>query len=168
MGDYGYLCQGMPHESEENNLLLASSHSTRISLAGIRVGRYDLNERRKSILSKVPNRGDYARFNLDSIEMMDLAYLSAKTGDEFALLRGKSDDYLFHGSNVSCVFTEQLERDIRDHKIELIGHSHPGEEDPEPSPEDRAFLKEIGQRESCVISARTGRITYFTANPFDI
>ena len=30
--------------------------------------------------------------------MKDLAFLTAKTGDEFAILKGKKEDILFHGS----------------------------------------------------------------------
>lgn len=168
MGRNECICHDYIIENEGDSLFLASRHSTRVSLAGVRIGRYELNERRKRLLSKVVNTGDYASFELDSINLMDLAYLSAKTGEEFALLRGKHEDILFHGSKSRCVFTNELESSIRKHKIRLVGHSHPGEEEPEPSLEDRAFLKEIGQSKSCVISARTGRITEFTSNPFDI
>ncbi len=151
---------------EYDDLSLASSHSTRVSLAGIRIGRYDLSKHRNNLLKRVPNTGDYVKLKLDSLTMMDLAYLSAKTGDEFALLRGKDADILFHGSSRSCRFVGELEIDLRTHKLELVGHSHPGEENPEPSFEDREFLKEIGQNSSLVISGRTGRITGFSSDPF--
>lgn len=147
-------------------LMLASGKSTRVSLAGVRIGRYELSERRQNMLLKVPHSGDYVKLDRNSVEMMDLAYLSAKTGDEFAILRGKHEDVLFHGTPIKCRFLGELEAGLRSHKYILAGHSHPGEEEPEPSLEDRRFLKEIGQQSSSVISARTGRITDFTANPF--
>ncbi len=115
----------------EEALILASDRSTRVSLAGIRIGRYQLSEHRQRLLSRVPSPGDYVKLERDSLEMMDLAYLTAKTDDE------------------------------------LLCHSHPGEDEPEPSPEDRAFLREIGQGSSSVISARTGRISEYTENPFE-
>ena len=151
----------------EDSLNLASNRSTRVSLAGVRIGRYSLNERRQKLLSRVPKSGDYVSVVLNSLELMDLAYLSAKTGDEFAILRGKQEDILFHGTPLGCTFVGVLEDDIRAHRLELVGHSHPGEEEPEPSLEDRAFLLEIGQHRSSVISARTGRVTDYTADPFE-
>lgn len=151
----------------ESTLTIASSKSTRVSLAGIRIGRYDLSEQRKNLLSRVPKSGDYVRLSLNSLEVMDLAYLSAKTGDEFAILRSKKEDVLFHGTATSCVFDGELEEDIRNHKYELIAHSHPGEEEPEPLLEDRLFLKEINQYSSFVVSGRTGRVTEFTSDLFE-
>ena len=74
---------------------------------------------------------------------------------------------LFHGTSLKCQFVGELEEGLRIHKYELICHSHPGEDEPEPSPEDRAFLREIGQGSSSVISARTGRISEYTENPFE-
>ena len=151
----------------EEALILASARSTRVSLAGIRIGRYQLSEHRQRLLSRVPSPGDYVKLERDSLEMMDLAYLTAKTDDEFALLRGKNEDVLFHGTSLKCQFVGELEEGLRIHKYELICHSHPGEDEPEPSPEDRAFLREIGQGSSSVISARTGRISEYTENPFE-
>ncbi|MBR6230245.1 MAG: hypothetical protein IKQ97_10950 [Eubacterium sp.] len=149
------------------SLSLASSRSTRVSLAGVRVGRYDLNEHRQKLLSRVPKSGNYVLLEKDSLEIMDLAYLTAKTKDEFAILRGKNEDVLFHGTSMSCRFTGELEEGLRTHKYELVCHSHPGEDEPEPSPEDRTLLRKIGQRSSMVISARTGRISEFTEEPFE-
>ena len=153
--------------AEYGRLILASSRSTRVSLAGVRIGRYELSDHRQNLLSRVPNIGDYVKLDFNTLDMMDLAYLSAKTGDEFAILRGKHEDILFHGEATRCRFKDDLESGLRLHRYELVGHSHPGEDEPEPSREDRLFLKEIGQHKSSVISARTGRITDFTADPFE-
>lgn len=57
---------------------------------------------------------------------------------------------------------------LRAQRLELIGHSHPGEPDPEPSPADRQFLKDLGQARSTVISGMTGRIKEFTNDPFEM
>lgn len=151
---------------DDRQLVLSSTYSTKVSLAGIRIGRYQLSAHRQSLLAKVPKCGDWASLERETLEMMDLAYLSAKTGDEFAILRGKHEDILFHGTKYECRFLGSLEEGLRKHKFKLIGHSHPGEDEPEPSLQDRVLLKEIGQRKSSVISARTGRISDFTADPF--
>ena len=83
---------------KENGLTLSSSHSTQISLEAVRNGKAGLDAHRQGMLDKVPNQGNWASFTRDSIELKDLAYLTAKVGDEFALLRGKHEDILYHGS----------------------------------------------------------------------
>ena len=150
-----------------DSLYLSSSRSTRVSLAGVASGRYSLSEHRQNLLLRVPHSGDYVSLEFESISVLDLAYLSAKTGDEFALLRSKHEDILFHGTSVNCTFTGELEMQIRAGKLTLIGHSHPGEDEPKPSLDDRNFLKEVGQTKSSVISARTGKVTDYTSNLFD-
>ena len=150
----------------ENPLSLASSSSTIKSLDSVRRGKAGLDAHRQVMLMRVPESGQWASFERDSLELKDLAYLTAKTGDEFAILRGKKEDILFHGGR-SCNFTGLVYDNLLDHKLKLIGHSHPGEDDPVASSDDRAVLRLIEQKTSFIISGRTGRITEFTANPFE-
>ena len=152
---------------DKEDLKLASSRSRRISLQSVREKKGGLDARRNKMLERVPNPGDWGIMDHKSLRIMDLAYLTAATGDEFAILRGKHEDVLFHGTSLNCTFTDELAFGIRSHKYELIGHSHNGEDEPKPSPDDRAFLMETGQERSMVISARTGRITDYTADPFE-
>lgn len=148
-------------------MILESTKSTHISLEMIRSGDAGLNAHRQMMLGRTPETGDWARFTFNTLELVDLAYLSAKTGHEFAILRGKKEDILFHGAVGSCDFVGVLEHMLRAHQLELIGHSHPGEPDPEPSPADRQFLKDLGQARSTVVSGMTGRIKEFTSDPFE-
>ena len=74
---------------------LLSSRSLQISLEAIRSGNAGLNAHRQEMLNRVPATGDWSRFDINTVELRDLAYLTAKTGDEFALLRGKKEDILF-------------------------------------------------------------------------
>lgn len=99
--------------------------------------------------------------------MNDLAYLTAKTGHEFAILRGKSEDILFHGEHLRCTFDDILVEMLLNKHISIYGHSHPGEDIPVPSPQDRQTLKQIGQLSSKMISGRTGIEIQFTADLFD-
>gem|GEM_PF-2687165 len=148
---------------------LESDRSTRISLDNIRKGDAGLNKHREALLNRVPNQNEWAKFEKNEIEIKDLAYLSAWTGDEFALMRGKNSDILFHGDPLSC----HLENDdmlmslFYSHKIALEAHSHPDFERIVPSTEDRNFLKAIGQKESKIISSYTGKIVTFTQDRFD-
>ena len=146
------------------HLFLASTRSTALSLASIREGKAELNHHRKQLLAKIPRSDDWVSLSPNTVTNLDLAYLSAKTGDEFALLRGKREDVVFHGTRRECLFVGVIEQKLRTHKLALICHAHPGEDEPTPSPQDRALLRIIGQNKSSIISGRTGRITEFTAS----
>ena len=147
---------GCPTQKE--HVSLSSTHSTRVSLDAVKHGKAGLDARRTALLSKVPESNDWAEFKHESLEMIDLAYLTAKTGDEFAILRGKNSDILFHGINCRCDVLDDktLKEGLVSHRFELYGHSHPGESFPDPSADDRLFLKYLGQERSKLISGMNG------------
>lgn len=150
-----------------DSIVLDSSHSTQISLEAIREGDAGLNSHRQSMLNRVPEIGDSATFRHESLELIDLAYLTVKTGHEFAILRGKDIDILFHGDSRHCEFPETLVEMMIGHKVEIIGHSHPGEDDPVPSMADRIALIKLGQKRSVVVSGRTGKMRTFGQSAFE-
>lgn len=151
----------------QEEVILSSSSSTQTSLDAIRKGEAGLNERRKKLLERVPNSNDWAALKRDSVTIKDIAYLSAATHHEFALLRGKGKDIIFHGVELHCNFTEELLELLKAHKLMLIAHTHPDHGVVEPSPDDREFLRHIGQRDSIVISYITGVERKFSANVFE-
>ena len=55
---------------------------------------------------------------------------------------------------------------MRNGSLRLYAHSHPGENIPEPSRDDRRLLQEINQDKSLVVSATTGSVVEFSANMF--
>lgn len=145
-------------------VLLSSAHSMEVSLETIKRGNAGLSSRRRMLLARVPKINDWAKFDRDSISMKDIAFLSAKTDDEFAILRGKKEDILFHGSKYHCDIDGILFEMLMERKLELFGHSHPIERIPVPSDDDRNTLMLIGQKSSRIISAITGReIIYGTS-----
>lgn len=162
------------YDNEKNNdaLLLASplasARSMQISLEAIRLGEAGLTKRRLNLLNRVPNQGEYAAFQHNSITIEDIAYLSAQEGHEFALLRSKNNDILFHGTNTECQFTDDLETLLIQKKMELIAHSHPDRGRIIPSNDDRNFLRRIGQRKSTIISWYTGQQIDFYADEFEV
>lgn len=147
---------------------LSSSESTRISLEAVRLGEAGLNQHRQSLLNRVPNQNDWAALQRDSVTIKDIAYLSAATHDEFALLRGRTNDILFHGEKAHCHFNDELIGLLKAKKVRLVVHSHPDYNNIEASEDDRAFLKYIGQKESLIVSYITGEQSGFTVNMFDI
>lgn len=146
---------------------LMSTQSLRVSLASIRDGSGGLDAHRQAMLNRAPCSGDWAKFPLDHLTMKDLAYLTAKTGHEFAILRGKSEDILFHGENARCTFDDILVEMLLSNRLRIYGHSHPGEDVPIPSPQDRETLIMTNQHCSKLISGRTGTEITYTASLFD-
>lgn len=146
---------------------LSSSESIRISLEAVRLGEAGLNQHRQSLLSRVPNQGDWVALKKDNVTVKDIAYLSAATHDEFALLRGKSRDIIFHGEREHCYFDEELIDLLKCKKLRLVVHSHPDYNDIEASDDDRVFLKHINQKKSLIVSYITGEVSEFSANMFD-
>ena len=147
--------------------MLASTASTNKSLEAIRNKEAGLNKRRVSMLSRVPETGDWAAYKRNSIKNKDIAYLSAYTGDEFALLRGKNSDILFHGDAQHCNFGDELIELLLNKRVRLVAHTHPDFEEIFPSTDDRDFLKRIEQKDSVIVSSITGREKRFSANPFE-
>lgn len=147
--------------------MLSSSASTRTSLDAVRNNRAGLTQKRERILAQVPHSNDWASFKRDAISIKDLAYLAAKTGDEFALLRGKTNDIVFHGVKYHCHIEGTLLDLLKTKNLRLIAHTHPDYGEIYPSNDDRDFLKYIGQKTSKIISSVTGVEQIFSANPFD-
>ena len=161
--------QNIPSSAGNSEIIvLASTYSRQRSLQKIRNGKAGLNAHRQSMLDRVPETGDWAAFQLNSLELIDLAYLSAKTGHEFAILRGKHKDILFHGSSGHCQFDVDLADMLVSHKFSLTGHSHPGEEQPVPSTADRKALRLLGQNRSTVISGMTAQTIDFGPDEFEL
>lgn len=146
---------------------LASSSSMKISLEAIRNGEAGLNEHRKNLLLRVPLPDDWSAFSTNSISIKDITYLSAATGHEFALLRGKNNDIIVHGVDRHCNFDKELLDLLKTKKLRLVAHTHPDYGITVPSKDDREFLKYIDQHTSIVISYITGNEIQFSANAFD-
>ncbi len=150
-----------------NQFLLSSDKSYMTSLKSIKNGEAGLNVRRTKMLEKVPNPGNWCIFKKNYLTTKDIAFLSAYTNHEFAILRGKSNDILFHGTERHCIFDNNMVELLKSGKLKLIAHTHPDAEKIIPSKDDRNFLKQIGQKNSCIVSSVTGKERTFTANMFD-
>lgn len=146
---------------------LSSAGSLKRSLEAVQHGSAGLNARRQSLLDRVPNSNDWAPFEVGSVEVKDIAYLAASTHHEFAILRGKTRDILFHGTERHCNFSEELLDLLKTKKLRLVAHTHPDRDRIVPSLDDRRFLTAIDQKDSIIISSVTGVERVFNANIFD-
>lgn len=157
-------------DSLENSLSnpLASENSTMISLDYLKRGIAGLNEHRKSLYSRVPETYDWAKYTHESITLEDLAYLSAYCDHEFALLRGKNEDILYHGDHRTCPIEKDgtLRYLLENKKIKLVAHTHNDINKIIPSDGDRNFLKQFDQDSSIIVSYVTGKSIQFFADRF--
>ena len=146
---------------------LSSSASTRVSLKAVYDGEAGLSEKRKQLLMRVPNSNDWAEFALESVTTKDIAYLSAATHHEFALLRSKKQDVLFHGTDYHCDITDDMIELLKQGKLYLVAHTHPDYGKIISSANDRRFLRQIGQKKSLIVSYITGEEREFNDNVFE-
>lgn len=146
---------------------MSSSSSTRTSLKAVYDGEAGLSERRKNLLARVADSDSWAEFEKDSITTKDLAYLSAATHHEFALLRGKRQDILFHGTKYHCDITDDMIELLKRGKLYLVAHTHSDYGVIVPSADDYRFLQQIGQKKSLVVSYITGEELEFNDNMFE-
>ena len=154
---------------KERTLRIATPSSTQSlqkSLEAIKEGKAGLSKARESILKRVPNSGDSHKFRKNKISIHDLAYLSAETGHEFSLFRGKVFDILVHGDIKSCNIDSKLSDELLSKGYEWIAHSHVDLGKLVPSPEDRKTLAKFNQERSVIIGP-TGKEITFTVSEFD-
>ncbi len=130
-------------------------------------GEAGLSEKRKQLLMRVPNSGDWAEFALNSITTKDIAYLSAATHHEFALLRGKKQDILFHGTNYHCDIADDMIKLLKQGKLYLVAHTHPDHGKIKPSADDYKFLRQIEQKKSLIVSYITGEEHEFSDDRYN-
>ena len=147
---------------------LESSHSIKVSLEAISRGEAGLNARRESLLRRVPNSYEWVILPKGSVEIVDLAYISAAVNHEFALLHTKNHDILYHGDSMECPMENDdlLFEMMAEQKVILIAHSHPDIGTIVPSDGDRRFLRSINQEKSIIISWITGKQIEFYADRF--
>ena len=158
-----HLANGGTTEQWNNRIKISSPgspQSFRRSLKEISEGKAKLDKRRQNILRRVPETGDYYRFERDSISLRDLAYLSAETGKEFALFRSKRHDILIHGRAANCYIAGDLQEEIIDRGYEWIAHSHVDRGILKPSPEDRETLRLLKQKTSTLVGIDGEQIKY--------
>lgn len=158
-----YLEKGGTTETWNDRLKISSPgspQSFRRSLKEISEGKAKLDKRRQNILGRVPNSGDYYRFERDYISTRDLAYLSAATDTEFALFRSKRNDILIRGTAHHCDIAGDLQEEIFERGYKWVAHSHVDRGILKPSMQDRNTLKRLKQQTSNLVGIDGEEITY--------
>ena len=164
-----HLASGGTTQTWEQRLkirLAGSPKSYKRSLMDIAAGKAGLNQHRQNMLKKLQNSGDYARYEIDSITIRDLAYLSAATKNEFALFRSKREDIVIRGNSRACDIAGDLGEEILSRKYEWVAHSHVDGGNLTASAADRETLRKLGQRKSIIVGIDGEEIEFYQS-PFD-
>ena len=131
--------------------------------ADVAFGARDLNEKQQAILEKLPEYGSQAFVNKRDASMLDLAALTAKTGDEFTMFTRKGKRLIVRGNAKRVpVYIDDAE-EMRSEGYRWSGHTHAGFTDASlvVSNGDRRILVVFGQSSSVIYKAagRRGMVT---------
>lgn len=146
--------KGGKNAKTQNELRISSPGSTKSykrSLLDIKNGKAGLDKRRQNMLNKMPKTGESTRAERGSISIRDLAYLSAATGNEFALFRSKTEDIIVRGDSRSCNVGGKLGDEIINKHYEWVAHSHVDGGPLNASVEDRETLHKLKQSKSIIV-----------------
>ena len=123
----------------------------------------ELSQRQQEILDKLPRYGSQVIVNKRDVSMHDLAALTAKTGDEFAMFTRKGERLIVRGDSEEVPIGRKIATELSRAGYRWSGHTHPGFTDASliVSDGDRAVLKAFGQTSSALYNA-AGKQTMVT------
>jgi len=135
--------------------------------SAIYYGFAELSGRQVHILKQVPNSLSRAKFHKSKIKVSDLAALTAKTGDEFALFTCGSQRLLIRGESYGVPLTEKVIISLKKQSYKWSAHSHPGTSDSvldaSGKPGDKLVLELFEQKRSLILNS-SGRRNVFDIN----
>ena len=85
-----------------------------------------LNKRQQRVLEQLKEYDSSCIVNKKDISMKDLAALTAKTGNEFAMFTRKGKRLIIRGNNNSVNVTKDLAEKLKSDGYKWSGHTHPG------------------------------------------
>ena len=90
-----------------------------------------------------------------SFALRDLAALTAKTGDEYAMFSRKGKRLIVRGNSSMTNITVEEARQMAIQGWKWSGHTHPGADHfcLFPSDGDKAILEAFNQDESCIVNS---------------
>lgn len=86
----------------------------------------DLNNRQKRVLAKLERYDSRVVVKKSDVKMSDLAALTAKTGDEFAMLTNGSKRMIIRGNSTSVNIGVEEAKKLAKQGYKFSGHTHPG------------------------------------------
>jgi hypothetical protein len=146
--------------------LTGSIYANKTSSA-IYYGFAELSKRQLNLLNQVPYALSNTKCHKSKIKVSDLAALTAKTGDEFALFTRGSQRLLIRGESFGVPLTEKVLLSLKKQGYKWSAHSHPGTSDnvldASGKPGDRLVLELFEQKRSLIVNS-SGRRNVFDSN----
>jgi hypothetical protein len=134
------------------------------SLAEIAYGCGDLSKRQLSLLERLPKRGSEIMLHKSSVNMIDLAALTAKSGAEFAVFTLGAQRIIIRGDKKGVYIGDNRLAKIKAQGWKWSAHTHPGTTDivlnASGFPGDRQVLLELNQERSLILNS-AGRKNVF-------
>jgi len=115
----------------------------------------ELNQRQQEILDRLPEYGSQVTVNKRDVSMLDLAALTAKTGDEFAMFTRKGDRLIIRGDEKQVPLYRSGAIALNAQGYRWSGHTHPGfdAKSLDVSDGDRKILSYFDQDNSVLYNA---------------
>ncbi len=122
----------------------------------------ELNNRQREILEQLPQYDSREIVPKKSVNMSDLAALTAKTGDEFALFTKGNKRLIIRGNAVSVNINAEQAEDLSAKGYRWSGHTHPGIDYNclGSSPGDRKILRCFKQELSAIYNSKGQFLTF--------
>ena len=120
-------------------------------------GYGELSNRQASILNQLPGERSMIQLHKSDINVTDLAALTAKTGDEFAMFTLGSRRIIVRGSPSGVVMVKDLQMKLKRESWTWSAHTHPGIKDivlnASGFPGDREGLSFLSQSRSLILNS---------------
>jgi hypothetical protein len=124
----------------------------------LHLGGIELSARQQAILDKLPNTTDEWIVKKSDVSMMDLAALSAATGDEFAMFTKKGDRLVVRGDGEHVYIGDTRAKELSADGYRFSGHTHTklyhNGMELTASDGDYGILKYFGQKESVIYNVK--------------
>lgn len=127
-----------------------------------------LNNRQQKLLDALPNYNSRIIVKKSEVNLADLATLTAKTGDEFALFTKAGDRLIVRGNSAMVEITPQEAYDLGRQGYTWSGHTHPGVDFNclQPSDGDYAILNCFNQDSSAIYNSSGSFILFERTEPY--
>lgn len=108
------------------NLTIMTRNSSRGNPNAIIHFDVELNTRQTRLLQQLPDCDSIILVNKNDVNLRDLAALTAKTGDEFALFTRGSQRMIIRGNPNAVNINETMAQELYNAGFKWSGHTHPG------------------------------------------
>ena len=128
----------------------------------------ELNNRQLRLLARLPEYNSRTTVLKSDVSMTDLAALTAKTGDEFALFTRKAERLVVRGNPFRVEISPEEAYEMGKAGFVWSGHTHPGTDFSvlQPSGGDYAVLNQFPQTSSAIYNSLGNYLIFERTMPY--